>query len=227
MTRPELTLETVRVTVHALGENSRRMPTGLAELGTRKQPLCTQDFEWTLPDGSRVRGISDPDRNDAIPACRPQATALRVPAGTPISVLAQGTTYLMATRTTAPLYPGLDAVVIEARWRDGQATFFAFLDVIVTPSSPRKITLSCPSEEQIAFEAPRGLRITPGGSAYIRGNLEGVGLGDVVEQMTLASQRETQWDGTWQVVRHNAVIGVVHFPRLDGVACSGSGVGGV
>lgn len=222
-----LSPETVRVTVHALGENSGRMPTGLAEISTRKQPLCTQDFEWTLPDGSRVRGISDPDRKDAIPVCRPRATALRVPAGTPISVLAEGTTYLRATRTTAPLYPGLDAVAIEARWRDGRATFLAFLDVIVTGSSPTKITLSCPSEDQIAFEAPTGPRITPGGSAYIRGNLEGIGLGDVVEQMTLASQRETQWDGRWQVVRDNSVIAVVQFPKLDGVACRGSRVGGV
>jgi hypothetical protein len=118
-------------------------------------------------------------------------------------------------------------MAIEARWPEGQATFLAFLDVIVTDSSPTNIALSCAPEDRISFQAPRGPRITPGGSSYIRGNVDGIRLADVVEQMTLSSPRTTSWEGRWQVVRDGAVIASVRYSKLDGVACRGSGVRGV
>jgi hypothetical protein len=160
------------------------------------------------------------------PHSRPRATAIRVSAGTPISVTADGATYLNATRTMAPLYPGLETVVVEAHWDDGDATFLAFLDVVVTGSSPTRVELSCARAERVAFEAWGGPRIQPGGAAYVRGNLAGIGTDDLVEQMTIAPDRTTEWDGTWQVVRDDSIIAAVKFPALIGIACRGSGVAG-
>jgi hypothetical protein len=87
--------------------------------------------------------------------------------------------------------------------------------------------LSCPSRDQAAFPAPKGLRLTPGGSAYIRGNLSGILRDDVIEQMTSTYPQTTPWDGEWRIVRDGSVIAAVNFPRLNGVACRGSGIGGV
>jgi len=218
--------QVVRLSIYPLVGGPESMPTGTVALGEQEEPLCTQDFEWTLADGSRVRGIADPDRPDAIPGCRPSATAIRVPAGTPIRVTADGAAHLNATRTMAPLYPGLETVVVEAHWDDGDATFLAFLDVVVTGSSPTRVELSCALAERVAFEARGGPRIQPGGAAYVRGNLARIGTDDVVEQMTIAPDRTTEWDGTWQVVRDDSVIAAVKFPALIGIACRGSGVAG-
>jgi hypothetical protein len=50
---------------------------------------------------------------------------------------------------------------------------------------------------------------------------------DVIEQMTRDPGGSTEWDGVWQVVRAGSVIAAVDFSSLGGVACRGSGVGGV
>jgi hypothetical protein len=49
----------------------------------------------------------------------------------------------------------------------------------------------------------------------------------VIEQMTREPDGSTEWDGTWQVVRGGSVIAAVEFGSLSGVACPGSGIGGV
>jgi hypothetical protein len=50
---------------------------------------------------------------------------------------------------------------------------------------------------------------------------------DVVEQMTRSNTGSSEWDGVWQVVRNGSVIAAVEFGTLGGVACQGSGIGGV
>ena len=202
------------------------MPTGVMAFGDEEAAVCTQDFEWTLTDGTRLRGTADSDSKNAIPVCRPRATALRVAAGTPINVVGNSTTSLRVERTVAPLYAGLVTVAVEAHWADGQATFIVPLNVVVTASSPTHVALDCAMADQIPFEAPTGGRILPGGAAYIVGNLRGLRDDDIVEQMTLAPG-DTQWDGTWQVVRDGSVIAAVNWPALSGVACRGSAVGDV
>jgi hypothetical protein len=83
--------------------------------------------------------------------------------------------------------------------------------------------LDCDAGHREAFGGPR-LRIMPGGSAYITGNLSGIGLDDEVVQVT--SEPGDEWAGLWHVIRSGSVVAVVDFDSLDGVACQGSGVAG-
>jgi hypothetical protein len=94
----------------------------------------------------------------------------------------------------------------------------------VTPL-PRAATnvLDCDPRHREAFGGPY-VRIDPGGSAYITGNIGGIELTDEVTQATF--QKSDPWTGLWHVIRGGSVIAVVDFPLLDGVACQGSGVGG-
>jgi hypothetical protein len=57
--------------------------------------------------------------------------------------------------------------------------------------------------------------------------MDGFQQTDVIEQMTREPGGTTEWDGVWQVVREGSVIAVVEFGALSGVACRGSGIGGV
>ena len=83
--------------------------------------------------------------------------------------------------------------------------------------------LDCDAEHREAFGGP-DVRIQPGGSAYIVGNLPGIALGaDEVVQVTFEDQ---PWMGLWHVIRDGSVVAVVDFDSLDGVACQGSGVAG-
>jgi hypothetical protein len=82
--------------------------------------------------------------------------------------------------------------------------------------------LDCPASDQVAFGGPN-LRIMPGGSAYIVGNIDGIELSDEVVQATFGDQ---EWYGIWHVIRDGQVLAVVDFDSLDGVACRGSGVAG-
>lgn len=50
---------------------------------------------------------------------------------------------------------------------------------------------------------------------------------DVIEQMTRDPDGATEWDGMWQVARDGSVVAAVDFASLSGVACRGSGIGGV
>jgi hypothetical protein len=51
---------------------------------------------------------------------------------------------------------------------------------------------------------------------------------DVIEQMTKRGGGGAGgWAGTWQVVRGGSVVAAVEFPSLSGVACRGTGIGGV
>jgi PASTA domain len=85
--------------------------------------------------------------------------------------------------------------------------------------------LSCDPDERAAFGGPN-VRILPGGSAYIVGNIGGIELADDVVQITSTDRRYGD-NGIWHVSRDGAVIAVVDFESLDGEACRDSGVGGV
>ena len=215
--------QAVRVTVFPLG-NGSKIPRGVVTVGDKQATFCIEEFAWTMPNGARVHRMAGTGRMDALPTCNLQSVALQVTAGTPITVSGSATTYLRATRTEAPLYPGIESVMVEAHWPEGVATFIVPLNVVVTASSPTQASLTCKGRDQIKFAAPKGFRIAPGGSAYIVGNL-GIPQSDVVEQMT-KSAGGAEWYGTWQVVRDGQVVALVNFPTLDGVACRGSGIGG-
>jgi hypothetical protein len=82
--------------------------------------------------------------------------------------------------------------------------------------------LDCDPAHREAFGGPN-LRVLPGGSLYITGNLAGIERDDEVVQVTFGDR---EWDGLWHVIRAGSVIAVVDWGSLDGVACQGSGVAG-
>lgn len=82
--------------------------------------------------------------------------------------------------------------------------------------------LDCDAAHREAFGGPN-IRIQPGGSAYITGNLPGIRRDDEVTQVTFEGNA---WDGLWHVIRGGSVVAVVDFGSLDGEACQGSGVAG-
>jgi hypothetical protein len=220
-------LEAADVSLFAFGERSEEMPVAVSQFGEKTAPACTEEFEWTLPNGTKLRAASGWDRSDVMLECDPR-DAVRVPAGTPIRVIAASATNMRATRTVAPLYPGPEAVMIEAEWPDGDAIFRVQLDVVVTDASPTDVKLGCAAAGQVKFPAPEGPRVLPAGAAYIVGNLPGARLGDVVEQMTRRHGGGVSGlEGTWQIVQNGVVIARVEYPELNGVACRGSGMAGV
>lgn len=208
----------VVVTLFAYGERSAELPTAIVTYGAERRQACTQDFRWTLPSGNTVTGVGTACLDDP---------ATPVPPGTPISIAGSATS-VMSTRTTTQFYEGDVGLVVSARWPEGEATFVVPLTVVLEGNPPDEVTLDCPPGDRVAFSPPSGARVLPGGSAYITGNLPGFEPGDVVEQMTKEGDGGAGgWDGTWQVVRDGSVIATVDVGSLNGVACRGSGIGGV
>ena len=127
--------------------------------------------------------------------------------------------------------PHDDAVLRRTRWLrseramagEGEGDFTAVFEVVES-DAPTEVELDCADADQIPFAPPKGARILPGGSAYVRGNILGVLPHDVVEQMTREPNGETEWDGVWQIVRDGSVVAAIDFPSLGGVACRGSGI---
>jgi hypothetical protein len=212
------------VSVFGLGERSDEMPTASFSYGGEEKTACTQDYRWTLVDGTKLSGVADATGPDSIPECTGPAT--EVPPGTSIAIQTSSATRVVTTRTTTQFFEGAVGLVVSATWPEGEATFVIPLTVASDAPSLELVVLDCGLEEQVDFPAPNGPRILPGGSAYIVGNLPGFERGDVVEQMTRDQGGDSEWSGVWQVVRDGAVVASVDFPDLSGTACSGSGIGG-
>ncbi|HWL91062.1 MAG TPA: hypothetical protein VNP90_06815, partial [Actinomycetota bacterium] len=212
------------VWIYGLGERSTEVPIVTMTYGGETKRGCTQGFEWTLVDGTRVD--EDAGGNGGLPRCSSDPL-FRVPPGIPITVEVPTATEVFVTRTTTPFYGGLDGFGASVRWLgEGQGEFTVPFEVVGEAGS-RQVALDCPTEDRVEFSTPDGPRILPGGSAYIRGNMAGFLQTDVIEQMTREPGGDTEWDGTWQVVRDGSVIAAVGFGALSGVACRGSGIGGV
>jgi hypothetical protein len=223
---PETTEERgIVVWIYGLGERSTEVPIITMTYGGETKRGCTEAFAWTLPDGTRVDEASG--RNDSIlPRCSYEPL-FTVPPGVPITVEVPTATEVFVTRTMTPFYGGRDGFGASARWPGGGEGDFTVTFEVAGAPSDRDIELDCAEEDRIAFTTPDGPRILPGGSAYIRGNMQGFQQIDVIEQMTREPDGSTEWDGTWQVVRGASVIAAVEFGSLSGVACRGSGIGGV
>jgi hypothetical protein len=211
------------VRIYGLGERSTEVPTIAMTYGGETKRGCTEAFDWTLPDGTRIDEAAGGD--GSLPHCSPDPL-FRVPPGIPITVEVLTATEVFVTRTTTPFYGGRDGFGASVRWPGGKGDFTVAFDVVGEPAS-RQIVLDCPTEDRVPSSTPDGPRILPGGSAYIRGNMAGFLQTDVIEQMTREPGGATEWDGTWQVVRDGSVIAAVEFGSLRGVACRGSGIGGV
>lgn len=77
---------------------------------------CTEGFEWTLPDGTRIDEAAG--GNGSLPACSLDPL-FRVPPGTPITVEAPTASEVFATRTMTPFYEGRDGFGASVRWPGG------------------------------------------------------------------------------------------------------------
>ncbi len=212
------------VWIYGLGERSTEVPIITMTYGGETKRGCTEAFEWTLPDGTR---IDEAAGDGSLPLCSPDPL-FRVPPGTPITVEVPSATEVFVTRTTTPFFSGVDSFGASVRWPgEGEGDFIVPFDVAGSQSSV-SIELGCAVEDQVEFSTPDGPRLLPGGSAYITGNMEGFVQGDVVEQMTrYEGAGPGGWDGVWQVVRDGSIVATVDFGSLGGVACRGSGIGGV
>lgn len=213
------------VRIYPLGERSAEMPIITATYEGVTKRGCPQAFEWTLPDGTRVDEAAG--RSGSILHQCSYGSLFRVPPGIPISVEVPTATAVFATRTMTPFYEGREWFGASVRWPGGgEGDFSVSFDVVGSPESA-SIELGCAVDEQVEFVTPDGPRRLPGGSAFIRLNLAGVRQSDVIEQMTRKPGGTSRWDGAWQVVRDGSVVAAVDFGSLRGVACRGSGIGGV
>jgi hypothetical protein len=111
---------------------------------------------------------------------------------------------------------------LKAEWVDGTGGEWT-LRLAVTVPSKAELTLACPPDQRVKFHHS-GAVILPGGSAFIRGNVQGLTLQDAIAQVTWTSGRNN-WDGLWAVYRQGSLIALIRFEDLSGVACAGTGVG--
>jgi hypothetical protein len=211
------------VSIFGPGERSHEMPTATFSFAGETKTACTQDFEWTLEDGTRLSGIADAGRPDSIPVCT--GPAIPVPPGTSIAIETMSSTRVFTTRATTQFFEGDVGLVVSAEWPEGEATFIVPLTVAFTNPDLELVVLDCRPEDQVPITGP-DTRIEPAGSAYIVGNLPGFERSDVVEQMTRDQRGESDLAGVWQVVREGSVVASVEYPDLSGAACEGTGIGG-
>ena len=113
---------------------------------------------------------------------------------------------------------------LKAEWADGTVGEWS-LQLAVTVPSQDELSLACPPDQRIRFQHS-GAVIMPGGSAFITGNVEGLTLHDALAQVTWSSGPNS-WSGMWAVYRDGSLVALIRFDGLSGVACAGSGVGGV
>lgn len=216
-TRPEFVIR-----YYGIGERSTEEPTVTVTYAGETRRGCTQAFEWTLPDGTtrdEAAGTGGMVQCSFDPL-------FRVPPGTPIVMIADTALDIVRSRTTTPFYGGADGVGASVRWPEGHAEFLVPFEVDATGFTPPEIELACAPGDRLPFGPPTGGVIEPGGSSFITGNIVGFLPLDVVEQMTRRPDGETEWSGTWQVVRDGEIVATVDWDSLSGTACRGSGIGG-
>jgi hypothetical protein len=117
-------------------------------------------------------------------------------------------------------------VIVANVWVAGGLHLSACEDsgIAVAPA-PDPPPLDCSALDQIAFEHTGGVD-EPAGEAFIRVNTVGILPSDELTHIGPPSG-PTGDDGIWTVMRNGAVVAWVDYPDLNGVACVGSGIGGV
>jgi hypothetical protein len=134
-----------------------------------------------------------------------------------------------------PLSEGIPVVVMGSdgervllrlhfEWADGTYGEWSLQFTVQVP--PRdQLQLACSTQDREDFRA-EGPYLAPGSDTFIRANLGGITLRDAVVQVTWPDG-PWSWNGTWVVYREGALVAFVKFQDLSGVACKGTGIGGV
>jgi hypothetical protein len=136
-----------------------------------------------------------------------------------------GLTWVVAYRTVSgvdPWHVASSDPVAGTRVAPGSSVRVLVATTVTPLPAGAADALDCDSQHREAFGGP-DVRIQPGGSAYVSGNLPGIPPLDDVVQVTFEDE---MWMGLWHVIRGDSVVAVVHFGSLDGEACQGSGVAG-
>ncbi len=134
-----------------------------------------------------------------------------------------------------PLSKGIPVVVmgkddeqvllrLRFEWADGSYGEWSLLFTVQVP--PRdQLQLACSTQDREEFDV-NGPFLGPGSDTFIRANLAGIIGRDAVVQVTWPDGPGS-WNGIWAVYREGALVAFVQFEGLSGVACKGTGIGGV
>ncbi len=115
----------------------------------RRATACTQDYEWTKVDGTRIQEEM-PDTS----VC--DGRAIEVPPGTSIAIEAAATTRVTTTRTTTQFFEGDVGLIVSAEWAEGNATFVVPLTVTEATPDLELVVLDCRPGDQVEFSGPDG-----------------------------------------------------------------------
>jgi hypothetical protein len=85
--------------------------------------------------------------------------------------------------------------------------------------------LACSAGDMMPF-AHTGVVREPAGESYIRVNVSGIQPSDALVQV-FAEPNDDVGRGIWNLERNGQVLAVIDWETLQGIACRGSGVGGV
>lgn len=86
--------------------------------------------------------------------------------------------------------------------------------------------LACPAGDMMPFAHTGVAVLEPAGESYIRVNVSGIQPSDAIVQV-LAEPNDDVGRGIWNLERTGQVLAVIDWETLQGIACRGSGVGGV
>ena len=113
---------------------------------------------------------------------------------------------------------------LRFEWADGTYGEWSLQFTVQVP--PRdQLQLACPAQDHEGFNHNGG-SLLPGADLFIRANVRGISRRDAVVQVTWPDGPGS-WNGTWAVYREGALAAFVQYEGLSGVACKGTGIGGV
>jgi hypothetical protein len=125
-----------------------------------------------------------------------------------------------------PSRPGPQVFFLRVGLREGEGFDVAFgIDVTESPD-PEGVRLNdlLGCWPQRRFEFSEKVVLEPAGSSFIEVNIAGIRSADAVAP--LGGEVERGW-GPWLVFRDAVTIAWIDYRSLAGVACEGSGIGGI
>jgi hypothetical protein len=231
----------VVVDLHVVGEGSASRPAATLTVAGRVIQGTPSSYCWSYAGGNRCLDMIGPvfKRTDFVDVTRGALLHVSGDAGRVLGLLTKPPiSYSTLQRMirlgtiTGPVAlkapEGSWVLDLRATWQQGTLDFYFPVEIVVAPrgTSTRQGLLDCPKSDQVAFRRHSRFTVTPGGVAFIRGNTVGMRRSDLVHQMHPGTP-PYGWGGRWLIIRGGARVGWVDFRTLDGVACRGSGIGGV
>jgi hypothetical protein len=182
------------------------------QYGGRSEIIANgESASYEVPTGTRVlvSGAAESIAWGWGPGANPYDKPVAIAKGIPIVVMGTDREHLLLR--------------LQATWADGTTGEWTLAFTVSVP--PRdQLALACPTSEQAEFDM-NGPVLTPGSDIFIRANLAGVTSRDAVVQVTWP--QGSGWNGTWAIYRGGALVALVKYEGLSGIACANTGIGGV